>query len=236
MKAVLFDCDGTIADSAGLICDIMERCFAAHGLIPPAREETRAIIGLSLETAIRALRPALTANDAARLADAYREEYRSERSRAQVPDRLFDGMETLIRDLAAREAVLVGMVTGKSRRGVAALTASHGMTECFAVVRTADDCPSKPHPAMVLESCEELGIRPGNAIVVGDTSYDMEMARAAGASALGVSWGSHRPDLLRRSGALQVVETVPDLTVALDRWLGAGGAEPSSQKAAFERD
>ncbi|MER0237825.1 HAD-IA family hydrolase [Fulvimarina sp. MAC8] len=219
MKAVLFDCDGTIADSAGLICDIMERCFIAHGLEPPAREATRSIIGLSLDTAIAALRPSLTRFEVERLADAYRNEYRLERTRPHFADHLFDGMADLVRDLASREYVLVGMVTGKSRRGVAALTASHGLTEAFSVVRTADDCPSKPHPAMVLESCAELGLDPLHAVVVGDTSFDMEMARAAGSTAIGVSWGSHTPDHLVRSGSHQVTETVPDLASALDLWL-----------------
>ncbi|MEN3791573.1 HAD-IA family hydrolase [Fulvimarina sp. MAC3] len=219
LKAVLFDCDGTIADSAGLICDTMERCFVAHGLEPPARDATRSIIGLSLETAIVALRPSLTHFEAERLADAYRNEYRLERTRPHFSDHLFEGMANLVLDLAARESVFVGMVTGKSRRGVAALTASHGLTEAFSVVRTADDCPSKPHPAMVLEACTELGVDPANAVVVGDTTYDMEMARAAGAMALGVSWGSHTTEQLTRSGALQVVETVHDLASAVENWL-----------------
>ncbi|EAU42581.1 Haloacid dehalogenase-like hydrolase:HAD-superfamily hydrolase, subfamily IA, variant 3:HAD-superfamily hydrolase [Fulvimarina pelagi HTCC2506] len=219
LKAVLFDCDGTIADSAGLICDIMERCFLVHGLEPPAREATRSIIGLSLNTAIAALRPSLTAFEVARLADAYRSEYRLERSRPHFAEHLFEGMVELVLDLAARENVFVGMVTGKSRRGVAALTASHGLTGAFSVVRTADDCPSKPHPAMVLESCGELGLKPASAVVVGDTSFDMEMARAAGSTAIGVSWGSHAPEHLMRSGSLQVTETVQDLSAALDRWL-----------------
>lgn len=219
LKAVLFDCDGTIADSAGLICDIMERCFIANGFEPPAREATRSIIGLSLETAIAVLRPELTSSEVGRLANAYRDEYRLERTRPHFADHLFDGMAQLVLDLASREDVFVGMVTGKSQRGVAALCASHGLTEAFSVVRTADDCPSKPHPAMVIESCAELGIDPAHAIVVGDTTFDMEMARAAGATALGVSWGSHSPDHLMRSGAVQVAETVPDLVSTLDRWL-----------------
>ncbi|MDY8110650.1 HAD-IA family hydrolase [Fulvimarina sp. 2208YS6-2-32] len=224
IKAVLFDCDGTLADSAGLICDIMERCFTAHDLQPPPREATRAIIGLSLDTAIATLRPGLTPVEVHRLCESYRAEYRLERTRPHFSDHLFEGMAELVRDLAAREAVFVGMVTGKSRRGVAALTASHNLTDVFVTVRTADDCPSKPHPAMVLECCGELGVAPINAVVVGDTTYDMEMARSAGSHAIGVDWGSHAPELLLRRGAAAVVGTVPDLAATLDRWLADGPA------------
>ncbi|MCE7028363.1 HAD-IA family hydrolase [Jiella avicenniae] len=219
MKAVLFDCDGTIADSAGLICRIIERAFRRFDLEPPAPEATRAIIGLSLETAVAALRPGLGEARTRDVAEGYRIEYRAERARPDFSEALFPGMAELVRDLATRDAVLVGMVTGKSRRGVAALTAHHGIAECFQAVRTADDCPSKPHPAMVLECCAEFGIGAERAVVVGDTSFDMEMAKAAGARALGVRWGSHSAELMRAAGADEIVADVGALTRSIEHFL-----------------
>ena len=222
MKAVLFDCDGTIADSAGLICTIMDRAFEAHGLTPPPWEATRAIIGLSLDKAILALRPSLSGQDVDALVDFYRQHYRAERARPDFVEHLFPGMRELVLELSETDEVFVGMVTGKSRRGVAAITAAHGMTAAFTTVRTADDCPSKPHPAMVLECCAEVGVAPGDAIVVGDTTFDMEMARAAGSTALGVAWGSHQSAELWRSGAQVVVTDVPELRRALAAFLADG--------------
>ncbi|MBO0902495.1 HAD-IA family hydrolase [Jiella sonneratiae] len=219
MKAVLFDCDGTIADSAGLIVAIMDRAFRRFDLDPPPPEATRAIIGLSLEKAVHALRPSLDERVVVDLAEGYRIEYRAERARPDFSERLFPGMAELVRALAARDEVFVGMVTGKSRRGVAALTAHHGLSDCFHAVRTADDCPSKPHPAMVLECCAEFGIAPEAAVVVGDTTFDMEMARAAGSRAVGVAWGSHSPELMRRAGAHEIVAETHALGAALERFL-----------------
>ena len=221
MKAVLFDCDGTIADSAGLICMIMERAFRRFDLDPPSTEATRAIIGLSLDKAVQALRPSLDEATVLEVAEGYRIEYRAERARPDFTEALFAGMGELVRTLSQRDDVLVGMVTGKSRRGVAALTAHHGIAECFHAVRTADDCPSKPHPAMVLECCGEFGIEAERAVVVGDTTFDMEMAKAAGARAIGVTWGSHSDELMRGAGADEIVEDVEALATTLDRFLAA---------------
>lgn len=219
MKAVLFDCDGTIADSAGLIATIMTRTFCRFDLEPPPPEATRAIIGLSLEKAVVALRPSLDEAAATEIAEGYRIEYRAERARPDFSEALFPGMAELVRGLASRDDVLVGMVTGKSRRGVASLTEFHGISDCFHAVRTADDCPSKPHPAMVLECCGEFGLEPDRAVVVGDTTFDMEMAKAAGAGAIGVAWGSHSAELMRRAGADTIADDVAALTAALDQFL-----------------
>ena len=108
------------------------------------------------------------------------------------------------------------MVTGKSRRGVAAVCREHGFEGLFEVVRTADDCPSKPHPAMVLECCSEIGIAPADTFGVGDTRYDMEMAVAAGAAPIGVSWGYHAADDLLLTGAERVIEGFPELFEVID--------------------
>ncbi len=217
MRAVLFDCDGTIADSCGLICDIMRRVFAEHGLPEPEDAETRGIIGLSLDVAIGRLNPAAEPPLLAAMVEGYRRTFRESRADERFRETLFPGMKALIDRLSAREDVLLAMVTGKSRSGVAAICEMHGME--FHAVRTADDCPSKPHPAMVEECCAEFGLDPRHALVVGDSVFDIEMARTAGAPALGVAWGTHEAAPLLASGAYAVAETVDELGAFIDAWL-----------------
>ena len=234
MKAILFDCDGTVADSCAMICEIMRMVFVTHGHDVPLDSETRAIIGLSLDTAIGKLKPDASLGEIGRMTETYRSIFRGVRSEPKFREALFPGMKALVRDLAAREDVCVGMVTGKSRRGVHAICETHGMTDWFAVVRTADDCASKPHPAMVLESCDVLGLLPADALVVGDSIYDMQMAKAAGASALGVAWGTFGPPSLIGAGAYAVAGTVDDLRGRIDAWLSAGEAGADGDGAVLE--
>lgn len=219
MYLVLFDCDGTLADSFGVICETMRRCFVTAGLPAPDKTATQGIIGLSLDLAIHRLAPTLTRDALPGMVEIYRDEFHRLRAEGSFPERLFPGIEPMLRQLAARDDVLLGMVTGKSQRGVRLVVEAHALEGIFQVVRTADDCPSKPHPAMVLECCREMGVEPRQAIVIGDATFDMQMARAAGAEALGVAWGAQRRDALIAAGAADVAETVPDLVAVLDRWL-----------------
>jgi phosphoglycolate phosphatase len=218
MKAILFDCDGTIADSFGVICDIMRRTFAAHGLDAPSDAATRDIIGLSLDVAIARLHPDAEEPLLASLVSGYRTHFHAARAEPSFREALFPEMKALIDRLAGSDSILLGMVTGKSRRGVAAICEAHEMTAAFSVVRTADDCPSKPHPAMVLECCAYLGVDARETLVVGDSIYDVEMARAAGATALGVAWGTHPRDMLLAAGAAEVAGTPADLGVLIESW------------------
>ena len=136
----------------------------------------------------------------------------------QAPDftePLYDGIMPLLTELGARDDLLLGIVTGKSQRGVRSVFERHGIGHHFVVTRTADDCPSKPHPAMVLESCAEMGIEPSQTIVIGDAVYDMQMARAAAAMAVGVSWGYHNRQGLIESGARHILDTPSELHALL---------------------
>ena len=126
----------------------------------------------------------------------------------------------MVRRLAARPDVVLGIATGKSRRGVAHLVERHGWARVFATIQTADDAPSKPDPAMLLRAMEATGARPADTAMVGDTSFDMAMARAAGVRAIGVSWGYHPVAALREAGA----ETIIDRFEALDAALPAAPA------------
>ncbi|SKA33427.1 HAD-IA family hydrolase [Consotaella salsifontis] len=222
MHLILFDCDGTLSDTCGTICETMRRAFVTAGLKPPSDAATMSIIGLSLVEAMEQLLPHGTAELYADLAKTYRETMWAMRDNGEVSDRLFPGIADLVADLAAREDVLLGIVTGKSRRGVEAILSSHGLRAHFLPIRTADDCPSKPHPAMVQECCAEVGVAPSSTVVVGDALFDMRMAVSAGARAVGVAWGVTPPAMLREAGADAVAGDTAELGFLLSQWIDGG--------------
>ncbi len=200
-RLVLFDVDGTLVDSLDHIMAAMERAFAARDLPPPSRAAVREIIGLSLEEAMARLVPALSAEACRALAAAYRQAFFDLHSRGGADAPLFAGIDRVIAALAADPVTLLGVATGKSRRGLDRLFAAHDLARHFHTLQTADAHPSKPHPAMVLAALAETGVRPERAVMVGDTTYDMEMARAAGIVPIGVAWGYHSPAALMAAGA-----------------------------------
>ncbi|THF52127.1 HAD-IA family hydrolase [Allorhizobium terrae] len=213
MKLVLFDCDGTLVDSASTIHETMRRTFLHFNKPEPALSATKSIMGLTLDIAIARMDNKPHVDDEALAMMAYYKslftEVRQASDYREPP--LFDGIRNVVERLAAQEAILIGAVTGKSRRGLDAILDVHGFRPHFIVSRTADDCPSKPHPAMVTECCDETGMRPEQTIVIGDAIYDMQMAKSAGAKAIGVSWGSASVEQLLATGADIVVHQPHDL-------------------------
>ena len=161
IKLVLFDCDGTLVDSAAIIHDCMERTFIEAGLPPPG-----SCVDQERHRAHAQSRDSLHHGPGARsghraMADRYRHHFHAIRREPGFHEPLYPGIASLIADLERREDILVGMVTGKSRRGVEAVLAAHGFGRLSSLFRTAEDCPSKPHPAMVLECCDFTGDRCG---------------------------------------------------------------------------
>lgn len=204
-RLAIFDCDGTLVDGQHNICVAMEACFAEAGLEPPARERTRRVVGLSLAEAMRELLPDEDAERHLDLAEAYKRAYRAMRAGRLADEPLYDGIIELLDALEA-EGWLLGIATGKSGRGVELCLACHGLAGRFATVQTADRHPSKPHPSMVERAMAEAGAEPEATWMIGDTSYDMAMARSAGVTALGVGWGYHAPDELLRAGAHHIAD------------------------------
>ncbi|MBY5766014.1 HAD-IA family hydrolase [Rhizobium leguminosarum] len=202
MKLALFDCDGTLVDSAALIHETMRRTFDKFGKPEPRFEVTKAIIGLSLDIAIARMqgRPHVEQQDIDMTAH-YKSLFSIVRQDLDYKEPLFPGIREMIDALTGREDLLIGAVTGKSRRGLKLVMETHGFDKHFIVGRTADDCPSKPHPAMVTECCDETGMNATDTIVIGDAVYDMQMAKAAGAKAIGVAWGYASVDELIANGA-----------------------------------
>jgi phosphoglycolate phosphatase len=203
---IVFDCDGTLVDSQHMIVEGMRRAFAAVGLPAPERAAMLRQVGLSVPEAMRAM--VGEAEDAliVALAREYRAAFSELRRSETIADPLFDGAREAIEALVRRDDVLLGVATGKSRRGVTALLDREGFARHFVTLQTADDAPSKPHPAMLLQAMRETGIGPDRTVMIGDTSYDMLMARAARAEAIGVAWGYHEPEELFAAGAVEIAE------------------------------
>lgn len=220
MKLALFDCDGTLVDSQEVIVSAMTRAFNRAELPVPARGDILSIVGLSLVEAMRRLGNDDPAFPAEELAEGYRLAFRELRTELTFFEPMFPGMRAVLDLLHAREDVLLGIATGKSQRGVASVLRHHGLEGRFITIQTADDAPSKPHPAMVLQAMAAAGVEAIDTVLIGDTSFDMTMARAAGARALGVTWGYHSRDLLVQSGAERLAERAEDLPSMMDELWG----------------
>ncbi len=216
MKLVILDCDGTLVDSQNGICAAMVHAFSGLGLAAPSRAATLAIVGLSLPEAFAALAGEHDQATRARLIDRYRSAFVELKRVPAVHEPLYEGISSAIETFGQRDDVVLGLATGKSRRGVDRLIEREGWSDRFLTVQTADDHPSKPHPAMVLAAMAEAGVGPESTVMVGDTTYDMEMARAAGVGAVGVAWGYHRAEQLRGAGAHDVVAACKDLPAGVD--------------------
>jgi phosphoglycolate phosphatase len=220
LKLVIFDCDGTLVDSQHMICAAMRQAYEANNLSVPAREHLLAIVGLSLPDAFRRL-AATAGGDADHPVEAlvtcYKDAFAALRSSVDHLEPLYPGAREIIDLLADRSDTLLGIATGKSQRGVRAVLGRHGLAGRFATIQTSDDAPSKPHPGMVLAAMRETGATPQDTVVVGDTVFDLEMARAAGARAIAVAWGYHPESALRAAGADAMIETFAELVPTLDR-------------------
>ncbi|WP_230533498.1 HAD-IA family hydrolase [Microvirga roseola] len=219
MKLVLFDVDGTLVDSQNIIVASLGQAFAAFGLEPPSRELSLSIVGLSLTEAFTVLAGPNAPIDG--LVQAYKDSYAVLRLDPANDAVLFPGAGECVERLSRREDALLGIATGKSRRGVGYLLDRYGWHHVFSTIQTADDAPSKPHPAMILQAMEELGVAPADAVMIGDSSYDMAMARAAGVAAIGVSWGFQPVAALKEAGAGRIVDSFAELEPILSDFLAS---------------
>lgn len=204
VRLAVFDCDGTLVDSQANICRAMEAAFAGAELPPPPRAAIRRIVGLSLVEAVAALLPDGDGDLHRGLALDYKHAFQRLRASGGLDDEpLFDGIAEVLETLATRGWVL-GVATGKSDRGLAHVLEHHGIAHRFATLQTADRHPSKPDPAMLLAAMAAVGA--SETVMIGDTAFDMALAHAAGARAIGVAWGYHDVSDLIDAGA-QIVAT-----------------------------
>nr|WP_306267382.1 HAD-IA family hydrolase [Pararhizobium sp. IMCC3301] len=209
MRLILFDCDGTLIDSQHMIVAAMDRAFTALELEPPSRERTLAIIGRSLHEAMTDLTDA--DHPIEKLVTTYRKSFFELRSDPDYHEPLYEGAKACLDALAAQDDVLLGLATGKSRRGVDAILDLHSLQNRFVTIQTSDNAPSKPDPAMVQQALRETGASAAETVLIGDTSFDMMMARNASIEALGVTWGYHQPAALMQAGAGALFDSFAEL-------------------------
>ena len=191
------------------------------GLRHPIDDAVGRIIGLSLERAIAELFPDADPQVHVAVLDAYRSEALRVRADPSDPESLFDGAHEAVRTL--RDAgYLLGIATGKARRGVDHFCTRYDMAGWFDTVQTPDTNPSKPHPGMIESAMAETGIPANRTVMVGDTVFDLEMAQNAGVFGIGVAWGNHPVYELERAGSHHIVEIIDDLPKAIANVLGQG--------------
>ena len=209
-RLAIFDCDGTLVDAHGNISLAMERCFAEAGLPLPPREHSRRIIGLSLIEAMRVMLPDRHHEQHVELAEGYKRHFQQMRAEGLVAEPLYEGVIELLEALEEGDWLL-GVATGKSERGLSLCLDHHGLTRRFVTLQTADRHPSKPHPSMIEQAMADAGASPETTLMIGDTSYDMAMAKAAGVTAIGVAWGYHEAKELEAAGADYIARTPADI-------------------------
>lgn len=212
LKLAIFDVDGTLADSQGHIRIAMEGAFDLAGL--PVPSDVLSIVGLSLPQAMRHLVPDASEAQIETLVDGYKATYSAHRA-GTAPVPLYPGALEAIKQLHARDDVLLGIATGKSQKGLRHLLAAHGLDRYFVTTQVADHHPSKPHPSMVLTALAETGVEACDAVMIGDTSFDMQMAQAARVAGVGVSWGYH--GVANLTPARHVLHDFAELIPALDQ-------------------
>ncbi len=210
IRLAIFDCDGTLVDGQAAVCDAMEAGFAAAQLPVPERHEIRRIVGLSLPQAIGILAPQASQEQRALAVQAYKDSFFNTRQTGQLHEPLFDGIEALLRQLHADDWQLA-VATGKSDRGLQGCLEMHGLSDLFISLQTADRHPSKPHPSMIEQCLADAGARTDNTVMIGDTTFDIDMAVNAGVRAIGVDWGYHTKDELLSAGAVAVAEDAQHL-------------------------
>ncbi len=217
MKLAVFDCDGTLVDGQADVCWAMRRAFERAGLGAPPDDLVRRRVGLSLHVAIRELAPETTEVEQRALVEYYKSSFRARREEGLLDEPLYEGIADLLHSLRD-DGWLLAVATGKSDRGLAACLAAHGLSDAFVSLQTADRHPSKPHPAMLEAALFEAGAQAAQAVMIGDTTFDVTMGRAAGVHAIGVAWGYHSPEDLRGAGANAIAADVAELSAMLDRW------------------
>jgi len=212
-QLLVFDWDGTLMDSERRIVTCMQLAATDAGAGIPDEAAVRNIIGLGMQEAVTALFPAADDRLAGDIIDAYRAHWLGDRI---PPSTLFPGADKVIREFADA-GFLLAVATGKSRRGLDKVLQETQLGKLFHMTRCADEAYSKPHPQMLEDILNELGTPPSDALVIGDTEYDMQMAGNAGVDALGVAHGVHASERLRAHGALTILNHLEELPLWLQQ-------------------
>jgi len=213
-RLLVFDWDGTLADSTAIIAAAIQQACCDLNLPVPVESAAKFVIGLGLADALRQVAPTLAPGDYPRLSERYREHYLARD--ADIP--LFAGAREMLDALHVR-GHLLAVATGKSRVGLARALARQRLEHRFVASRCADEGFPKPHPDMLLRLMECCGVDASETLMIGDTSHDLELARNAGAGALAVTYGAHGVDGLAACAPLALVSSIAELR----SWLEANG-------------
>jgi phosphoglycolate phosphatase len=211
---LIFDWDGTLSDSTGLITHSIQNAFAEVGLEVPTRQQASFVIGFGLNQAMQYLAPGADEATIAEVVEVYKRHYLAR----DADILLFDGVpEALARYQEA--GYLMAVATGKSRKGLDRALGNTGLDKYFDFSRCADECQSKPHPQMIDEITGRLGVAPARAVMIGDTTHDLQMAANAGTASLGVAYGAHPRHELSALQPLAIFDTFAEL----DAWVNQHG-------------
>ena len=219
MRLIVFDMDGTLIDTQALISEHMGGAFRSLELPPPTPAEVRSIIGLSLPVAVGQLAGTEDVDLIEGLVGQYKALYKASLAHDIEREPLYPGARDALDRLKAWPDTILGVATGKGLSGVTRILGNHGIAGHFVTLQTPDHNPSKPHPGMLLRAMAETGAEPASTVMVGDTTYDMELARAAGCRAVAVSWGYHDPQDLLVAGAGALIHDYSELDAAIARVL-----------------
>ncbi len=206
-RLALFDCDGTLIDGQASICEAMEWAFTEHDLPAPTRNDVRRAVGLSLPVAVKRLVPDAEPDLQAAVVESYKHAFRTARTEGRLAQPLIPGIREVL-DALHNAGWVLGVATGMSDRGLVHCLAEHGITDMFVTLQTADRHPSKPDPSMAHTALFEAAAHAEDAVMIGDTVFDITMAVNAGMRGIGVSWGYHTPDDLVAAGA-EIVASNP---------------------------
>ncbi|WP_240229308.1 HAD-IA family hydrolase [Devosia lacusdianchii] len=215
MILVMFDMDGTLIDTQALITEHMATTFESVGLEAPTPAESRRVIGLSLPVAMARLAKSDDSVLIETLVDTYKTHYRASLVADAGREGLFPGALEALQQLRQRDDVVMGIATGKGLHGVHRITGLHGIADYFVTLQTPDHNPSKPHPGMLETAIRETGAKADRTIMVGDTTFDIEMGVAAKCKTVGVTWGYHEPRELIAVGASTMIDRFDQLDGAI---------------------
>jgi phosphoglycolate phosphatase len=217
----VFDCDGTMVDSQHGIILSMTTAFQGFGWPDPDAEAVRRIVGLPLVEAVGRLAPVRDVHAHETVAELYKQAFQAVRRDGRLVESLYPGVAAALEALDAA-GWLLGVATGKSRRGLELTLAHHGLGHHFVTLQTADSARGKPDPDMLEKAMADAGAAPETTVMIGDTTFDMHMAANAGVLGIGVSWGYHPVDDLRSAGARLVLETCDALPAAVSDLFSTG--------------
>lgn len=221
LRLAVFDCDGTLVDSQSSIIAAMHAACDVHGFEKPSDEAVRRVVGLPLDVAIRRLMLHVDHDLSQAVSESYKAAFFELRQAGSVQEPLFPGMGGVLDTLDAA-GWLMGIATGKSHRGLVSTLKHHKLYDRFVTHQTADRAQGKPHPDMMYKAMNETGAEPKDTVMIGDTTFDIEMAANANVRSIGVAWGYHETQELLDAGAVRVVSSAEELSQALFAMMEGG--------------